>query len=221
MRNIIKRIIIALGIFLAAGAFGAAWELLLNNYLRLTEPLAGSYWFWSFFHRAKFYALLGAAAAGVMALAAAGLAAVWRKLTKRVSVVWRPRAAYAGAFAASLAGTPIWYVLANKPVELPDTSGPVIALAWFACLALATAAIYHLGRLTRRVNSTLRAAFAALGFAAAAVYVAGGVVSAATRPSPPPGLPDVIIITFDALRADGFGPRADGTRAVRRGRLRV
>ena len=200
-----------MGIFLAAGAFGAAWELLLNKYLRLTEPLAGSYWFWSFFHRAKFYALLGAAAAGVMTLAAAGFAAVWRKLTKRVSSVWRPRAAYAGAFAASLAGTPIWLVLANKPVELPDTSGPVIALAWFACLVLATAAIYHLGRLTRRLSSTLRVAFAVLGFAGAAVYVAGGVVWAVARPSPPPGLPDVIIITFDALRADGFGPRADGT----------
>jgi arylsulfatase A-like enzyme len=210
MRKMIKRIIIALGVFLAAGAFGAAWELFLNKYIRLTEPLAGYYWFWSFFHRAKFYAVLGAAAGGAMTLAAAGFAAVWRKLTRRVGSAWRPRAAYAGAFAASLAGTPIWYVLAKKPVELPDTSGPVIALAWFAGLVLATAAIYHLGRITRRVNPTLRVAFAVVGFAGAAAYLAGGVVSAVARPSPPPGLPDVIIITFDACRADELGRRPDG-----------
>jgi arylsulfatase A-like enzyme len=52
--------------------------------------------------------------------------------------------------------------------------------------------------------------FATLGYAAAVVYSVAGVVSAVTRSVPAPGLPDVIIITIDALRADKLGPRADG-----------
>ncbi len=70
MRKIINRTAVAVGILMAAGAFGAALELFLNGRLHLTEQLAGWYWFWSFFHRAKFYGVLGAAAGAGFTLGA-------------------------------------------------------------------------------------------------------------------------------------------------------
>ncbi len=194
---------------MAAGVFGAGWELFLNRFLRLTEPLAGSYWFWSLFHRAKFYALLGAATAALMTLVAVAFWAI-RRRPERAKVRSLGRVAYAGAFAAPLAATPLWFVLAGIRLELPPWAAPVIAVGWLAAAVALTYLIYRLGGALARAGRHVVRAVAAFGYVAAAAYGAGAVIAAVARPAAPPGLPDVIIITIDALRADKVGPRADG-----------
>lgn len=211
MRNVVAPVCKGAGIFLAAGAFGAGWELFLNVYLRLTEPLAGSYWFWSFFHRAKFYAALGAATAGFMALVAAAFWAVRRRRAERGQAPSLGRVAYAGAFAAPLAATPLWIVLATVRLELPEWAALVILVGWLAVAAAFTFFISWVAGKLRRAGRYVGRAFAAFGYAGAAVYLVAAVVSAVTRPAPAPGLPDVVIITIDALRADKLGPRAGGS----------
>ncbi len=210
MKSVVAKIVKVIGVLLAAAAFGAAWELFLNGYLRLTEPLAGWYWLWSFFHRAKFYALLGAAAAGLASLGAAAFWAVRRRRTEMATGLSSGRVAYAGAFAAPLAATPLWIVLANVRLELPAWAAFVIAAGWFAVAFALTFGIYRLAGRLRRAGRYVVRALAAAGYVAVAVYVVAGVVSALARPAPAPGLPDVVIITLDAWRADKLGPRAEG-----------
>ncbi len=209
MKKIIVKIIKVVGILLAAGAFGAAWELALNGYLHLTEPLAGWYWFWSFFNRAKFYALLAAAAAGLASLVAA---AIWaRRRPVKAGGRSRARVAYAAAFAAPLAGTPLWIILANVRLELPEWAAAVIAVGWLAAAFALTWLIYWVAGKARGAGKYVVRTLAAAGYAAAAVYVVAGIIAAATRPAPAPGLPDVVIITIDAFRADKLGPRPGGS----------
>ena len=210
MKSILLKIVKVTGVFLAAGAFGAGWELFLNNYLHLTEPLAGWYWFWSFFHRAKFYTLLGAVAAALTSLAAAVLWAVRRRRAEKTTGRSLARVAYAGAFAAPLAATPLWIVLATVRLELPDWVAFVIDPGWLAVTFALTFGIYRLAGKWSRAGRHVVRALAAVGYAAAAAYVVAGAISAATRPAPAPGLPDVVIITLDAWRADKLGPRAEG-----------
>ncbi len=195
---------------LAAGAFGAAWELILNGYLHLTEPLGGWYWFWSFFSRAKFYALLAAATAGLGTLVAAAIRARRRR---RGGAEGRSlaRAAYAAAFAAPLAGTPLWVILANIRLELPGWATAVIAVGWLAVAFAFTLLIYRVAGKFSGAGKYVVRALAAAGYAAAAVYVVASIIVAATRPAPAPGLPDVVIITIDAFRADKLGPRPGGS----------
>jgi arylsulfatase A-like enzyme len=211
MKKKIPRILILVGVFLAAGVFGAAWELLLDRYFHLTEPLIGGYWFWSFFHRAKFYAVLGAASGGLMTLVAWGYSALVRLIRKKGGLKSPGRAAYAGAFAAPLAATPLWYVLANVKVELPETAGAGIIAGWFGALTLLTFVIYALGARFPAVGRHVRRVLGGLGYAPLFIYLAGGIIATASRPAPRPGLPDVVIITLDACRVDQFGPRPDGT----------
>lgn len=210
MKSVVAKIVKIIGVLLAAAAFGAAWELFLNGYLRLTEPLAGWYWLWSFFHRAKFYAVLGAAAAGLASLGAAAFWAVRRRRTEMATGRSLGRVAYAGAFAAPLAATPLWIVLANVRLELPAWAAFVIAAGWFAVAFALTFGIYRLAGRLRRAGRYVVRALAAAGYVAVAVYVVAGVLSVLTRPAPAPGLPDVIMITLDAWRADKLGPRAEG-----------
>ncbi len=210
MKSVVAKIVKVIGVLLAAAAFGAAWELFLNGYLRLTEPLSGWYWLWSFFHRAKFYALLGAAAAGLASLGTAAFWAVRRRRTEMATGRSLGRVAYAGAFAAPLAATPLWIVLANVRLELPAWAAFVIAAGWFAVAFALAFGIYRLAGRLRRAGRYVVRALAAAGYVAVAVYVVAGVVSALTRPAPAPGLPDVVKITIDAFRADKLGPRAEG-----------
>lgn len=210
MRSILLKTVKVIGVFLAAAAFGAAWELFLNKYLRLTEPLAGWYWFWSFFHRAKLYALLGAAAAALTSLAAAVLWAVRRRRAEEATGRSLARVAYAGAFAALLAATPLWVVLATVSLELPAWAAFVMGPGWLAVTFALTFGIYRLAGSLSRAGPYVVRALAAVGYVALAVYVVAGAISALTRPAPAPGLPDVIIITLDAWRADKLGPRAEG-----------
>jgi arylsulfatase A-like enzyme len=211
MRKIFKGVVLTVGLLMAAGTFGAALELFLNGRLHLTEPLAGWYWFWSFFHRAKFYAVLGAGAGGLFALGAVALAAVRRLFTKRKVPISYRRAFTVGAFAPAAAAAPVWFLLANVWVEVPEMASLGLAIGWLALAAVITFVGYRVGKVLRGAGVGLRRGFAVVGYAAAAAYAAGGIVSAATRPAPPAGLPDVVIITLDACRADEFGPRPDGT----------
>jgi arylsulfatase A-like enzyme len=212
MKRVLAKIITVIGVLLAAGAFGAGWELLLNNYLHLTEPLAGWYWLWSFLHRAKFYALLAVAAAAVTSLAATILWVVRRRRrTDGEADRSLTRVAYAGAFAAPLAATPLWIILATARLELPDWAVFVIDPAWVIVTFAATYGIYRLAGKWRRAGRYVVRALAAVGYAAVAVYLVAGAISAATRPAAAPGLPDVVIITIDAFRADKMGPREDGS----------
>ncbi len=209
MKSFIAKVAKVIGVLLAAAAFGAAWELFLNKYLRLTEPLAGWYWLWSFFERARFYALLSGAAAGVAALVAA---AVWALRLRAENAAGRSlaRVAYAGAFAAPLAATPLWIVLASVRLELPTWAAFAIGAGWLAAACALTLGIYRLAGRLRLAGRRVVRVLAAVGWAAAAGYVVAAAISAATRPAPAPGLPDVVIITVDAFRADKLGPRAAG-----------
>jgi arylsulfatase A-like enzyme len=209
MKSVIAKIVKVIGVLLAAAAFGAAWELFLNNYLRLTEPLAGWYWFWSFCQRAKFYALLGGAAAGAASLVAAALWTL-RRRAEKADGRSTARVAYAGAFAASLAATPLWIVLANARLELPTWAAFVIAAGWLAAAVALTFGIYRLAGRLRFAGRHFVRALAAVGYAAGAVIVVAVLISSLTRPAPAPGLPDVVIITIDAFRTDKLGPRAEG-----------
>jgi arylsulfatase A-like enzyme len=211
MRKTLEGTALALGVVMAAGAFGSGLELFLNSRLHLTEPLAGWYWFWSFFHRAKFYGALGAADGGVLTLGAAALSAARRRFSKKGAGISYRRVFYAGAFAPAVAATPLWFILANVWLEVPESASLGLAAAWFVLTAAITFVVYRLGSALRRGGRYVRPGLAAVGWGAAAVYAAAAVVSAAARPAPPAGLPDVVIITLDACRADEFGPRPDGT----------
>ncbi len=210
MKNVIKKSLTTAGVFLAAGAFGAAFELFLDSYFHLTEPLAGWYWFWSFFHRFKFYAALGAATGGCLGGVGIALAAG----ASRVKTRWRlrhpGRLAFGAAFAPALAAAPLWYILANKPVTLPTSAGVKLVAGWAVVVLLIAVAFYQLGRISAAANNFVRRVLVVGGYAAALVYVIGGVLGAVTRVKPPAS-PDVVIITLDTCRADEFGPRADGS----------
>jgi arylsulfatase A-like enzyme len=211
MRKIIKGIAVTVGLLMAAGAFGAALELFLNSRLHLSEPLAGWYWFWSFFHRAKFYAVLGAGAGGLFTLGAFGWAAVRRRLGKNKVAPSYGRVFAAGAFAPAGAAVPVWFLLANVWVEVPEIASLGLVAGWLVLAGVITFILYLLAKVVRGAGAYLRSGLAVVGYAAAAVYAAGAVVSAATRTAVPAGFPDVIVITLDACRADEFGPRPDGT----------
>lgn len=211
MRKILNGLVLTVGLLMAAGAFGAALELFLNGRLHLTEPLAGWYWFWSFFHRAKFYAVLGAGAGGLFTLGAFVLAAVRRRFTKKKAEVSYRRAFTVGAFAPAVAAVPVWFLLANVWVEVPEMASLGLVAGWLVLAAVITFVAYRVGRVLRGAGTGLRRGLAVAGYAAAAAYAVGGIVSAATRPAPPAGLPDVVVITLDACRAEEFGPRPDGT----------
>ena len=211
MRKIVNGVAVAVGLLMAAGVFGAALELFLNSRLHLTEPLAGWYWFWSFFHRARFYAVLGAGAGGLFTLGALALAAVRRLITKRKARTSYRRVFFAGAFAPAAAAVPAWFLLANVWIEVPEMASVGLVAGWLVLAAVITFVLYLLGKVVRGAGAHLRRGLAVIGYVAAAAYAVGGVVSAATRPAPPTGLPDVVVITLDACRADEFGPRPDGT----------
>lgn len=197
--------LMAAGFFFACGMAGAAWELFLDSFFNITEPLAGFAYFWSFFHRAKFYGFLAALWGGITAGVWIGVAALAQLLRRR----WRPapwrRAALAGGLAAMFAGTPIWYGLAVWGIQLRASDGLRVLGVWLIGFILFLIHFLRFGRLSRRLNAVVRYAFAVVGFIGFGVYAGAAVWSVVTRPAAIRGAPDVILITIDAWRADAFG----------------
>jgi len=211
MKRFPRKVIVVVGVFLAAGVVGAAAELLMDAFFHFTEPLSGWAWAWSFFHRFKFYAAFSAASGGFFA-------AAWFGLTKLIRLwkkSWRPsspaRMAYAAAFAAAVGGAPLWFYLANWDVQLEAHDGLRVFLWWFVPVVIILVHELRVARVSARFNRVVTRALAVTGYAAAGGYLALGLVGLAARPRAAPGLPDVVVITLDSCRADEVGRRPDGS----------